>query len=342
MPEQPHDYAVVVGLNDYPRFGSSGRSLEGAVEDAKRFAGWLEDSATGGGLPKENCKLVTSTPEPLSPTQSGIDEAIELVWGTAEKNGGARRLYFYFSGHGQAKKSQDVALCLCHWSTRYRHAALSSQYYLDMLLSCTPFEEVIVLLDCCRVRAVDATGAASQLGCAVPLATAGSKGHLVAYGTEFQNPAFEAEAEVTEGSGPIVRGHFTEALLAGLRGGAAQPGGGVTATGLQGYLEIEVPRIANEHQHTQQARVTSDFKQATEPVFGTALPVANFTVEFGPARKGTIVLEGPDLAVIKEADAATGPWNVKLEKGLHRLLEKDTGETRDIRFEPGKETGVVF
>ena len=63
--EQPLDFAVVVGLDDYPNFGSQGRPLKGAIADATRFAKWLKDTNTGGGLPERNCKEVLSTANPL-------------------------------------------------------------------------------------------------------------------------------------------------------------------------------------------------------------------------------------------------------------------------------------
>ena len=104
MPEQPDDYAIVIGLNDYPQFGSQGRPLAGAIEDAERFATWLKDTKTGGGLPQDNCKEILSTPDPLAPNKLGIDLALGSLITQAKVAGGGRRLYFYFSGHGQAEE----------------------------------------------------------------------------------------------------------------------------------------------------------------------------------------------------------------------------------------------
>lgn len=342
MPEQPIDYAVVVGLNDYPRFGSQGRPLQGAIEDAERFASWLKDKDTGGGLPDDNCKLVLSSPDPLEPKSKWpIDQAFGEVIDAATAAGGGRRLYFYFSGHGQARSVHDVALCLCHWSAQFRSAALSAELYKNMLLRCSPFGELVVLLDCCRIRSIDATGHDSDIGCAVPRDDAGSKRFMIAFATEFQNAAMEAEVAGAGEEGPVVRGHFTEALLAGLNGGAARPGGGVSSGALKRYLELTVPRIAKDHEHTQNAQVIVDFPEEAQPIFGSALPQANFRIEFSPGRQGEMLLEGPSLEAVKRGDATTGPWSLTLERGRYLLRDLARGEDRNIPFRPAEEVTVV-
>ena len=342
MPEQPRDYAVVIGLNHYPKFGAAGRPLQGAIEDAERFSAWLRDTDTGGGLPAANCKTVLSVADPLGPSKLAIDEALAWVITDARAAGGGRRLYFYFSGHGQAKSAHDVALCLCHWSPLFRYAALSSALYKDMFLKCSPFNEVVILLDCCRIRSIDATGGDSDIGCAVPVEDAGAKRFMMGFATEFQSAAMEAEvSEAGDRDGPLVRGHFTEALLAGLRGGAALPSGGVTSRELKRYLELNVPRIANDHQHAQTAQVIDDFPEDAPPVFGAALPEANFCIEFSPQRQGEIVLEGPDLEVVQRGDASTGPWRLTLAKGRYLLRDVAGADQRDIRFQPSEEVTVV-
>jgi hypothetical protein len=342
MPEQANDYAVVIGLNDYPQFGSQGRPLAGAIADAERFTDWLCDTDTGGGLPAANCKKILSVPEPLGPNKLVIDLALGSVITDARAAGGGRRLYFYFSGHGQARSAHDVALCLCHWSPLFRYAALSSAQYKDMFLKCSPFKEVVILLDCCRIRSIDATGGESEIGCAIPVDDSGSKRFMLGFATEFQNAAMEAEVDDAVGEeGPVVRGHFTEALVAGLRGGAAQPGGGVRSGELKRYLELNVPRIAKDHEHVQNAQVIADFPVDDQPVFGSALPEANFSIEFSPQRQGEMVLEGPDLEEIRREDASTGPWRLTLSKGRYLLRDVARGEQLDIPFRPGAEVTVV-
>src|SRR4051812_11535992 len=114
MIQQAKHYALVVGINDYPNYGSLGRPLKGAVADAQRFAKWLCDTNEGGGLPDENCKVVVSSSAPLGPVQNEIDAELEEIWKQARQSGG-ERFYFYFSGHGQSAQADNVALCLANW-----------------------------------------------------------------------------------------------------------------------------------------------------------------------------------------------------------------------------------
>jgi hypothetical protein len=316
MTTQVQDYALVIGLNDYPRFGTRGRSLEGAIQDAQSFRDWLVDDKTGGGVPEENCKLILSTPEPLLPTQLEIDQKL-LEIKTSSNQTGARRLYFYFSGHGQAGSSQDIALCLTWWSQDFRHAALAWPGYEKYLLDCTTFTEIVVFLDCCRTRTIDASALRPQVGCALPVDNAGRKRKLIAYAAEFQNAAYEGQAAARgdiDDDGPLVRGHFTTALLNGLGGGAARPEGGVTANALKAYLEQHVPRIAKDNQHEQTAVVDLNFPQAEQPIFGSAVPMANACISFSAERNGRARLDGP-MSASDHTSPELFPFTVRVRPG---------------------------
>jgi hypothetical protein len=337
MPAQPRHYALVVGINDYPNYGSQGRPLKGAVADARRFENWLRDKDEGGGLSEENCKVIVSSKTPVAPLQDQIDAALEQIWVSARRSGGDR-LYFYFSGHGQSAEADNIALCLANWSSARRHAALSSRHYLQFIKECTPFREVVVLLDCCRVRQIGVVGRNSELGCPVATEGAGRTRTFIGYATEFQQLAFEAAGTSSEAehAGPVeeIRGHFTEALISALRGGAARPEGGVTASALKAHLELEVPRLAQAKQQKQFSQVVSDMPSTDEPVFGAAKPLANCEIRFSPGRAGQIRLEGPDLHVIQEADAATAPWRLTLRPGRYCLIEIATGQELIFPFRP--------
>ncbi|UVC19339.1 caspase family protein [Mesorhizobium onobrychidis] len=328
MPKRPTHYALVIGINDYPGYGSR-RTLQGAVRDATRFKDWLCDTTIGGGLDPANCELIVSSDNPVRPIHEEIDNALErIVTAAAAAGGPAERLYFYFSGHGLSMDTHNVALCLANWSGMRRHAALSSHQYLEYLKQCSPFREVIVFLDCCRIRQGGVIGRASELGCAVPVDGAGAKRHLIGYATEFGDTAFEAP-DTTDDE---VRGHFTEVLLAALSGAAARPAGGVTAAALQEYLEKNVQLVAKASNHKQIAQVPSDLPGHT--LFGSAKPIANCTIRFSAARQGQILLEDPDLTPVHQADVTTAPWTLGLRPGLYCLTEIGTGTQYNFRFQP--------
>lgn len=343
MPLQKQDYALVIGIDDYPNYN---RPLKGAIQDAEDFWGWLVDRKTGGGLYKKNCKTLFSSPRPLKPVQDDIDTALDEIRTQARKTG-ARRFYFYFSGHGQTPTADDVNLCLAKWSEhRFSRTALSSRECWNFVAQCIGFKEIVVLLDCCRVRVVGAAGLPPGVSCVKPVEAAGQTRVFKAYGSEFLNPAYEAEVAATHGdqaAGSIVRGHFTKALLDALKGGAASEGGGVKASTLKKYLEIEVKRIAKKHNHRQKAHVVNGFPSIKEPVFGSAMPEANVKIQFLASRRGEIVLEGPGLEIIKQADASTGPWELTLSKNHYFLRELETGKEMHFRFQPQEEvTHVEF
>src|SRR3954464_3118 len=135
------DLAVVIGIEDYPRF----RSLRGATEDAQKFHRWLCD-ADGGGIASENALLILSDPVALTPGQDQIDEALCTLLNKAHAFGGARRLYFYFNGHGatNAGEPDDVALLLTRWSSSLARMALSTERYSGVLCRMGLFEDDVV------------------------------------------------------------------------------------------------------------------------------------------------------------------------------------------------------
>jgi hypothetical protein len=336
MPLHPNHYALVVGIDHYPKF----RSLKGARDDADRFAQWLRNEAAGGGLAAENVKVVLSEEDPARPIQDNIDEALEeILERTGSDKGG--RLYIYFSGHGLAYRNVGADLCLAKWSMKRRNLALDSLDYLNLVAGSGNFREIAFFMDCCRVRIPNARGMPTTLGFARPEAEAAESRTFVAYATLFLNAAFEAAT--APGSGhddgiPGYHGHFTRALMAGLSGGAARPAGGVPASALKQYLEAETPRIAAEYGHNQTPEVINGFPSESEPIFGSALPRVNLEIRFRENRTGMMVLEGPNTRVVRQGDAATGPWRLNLGGGLHVLRDAGSGEEKVIRFRP--EEGV--
>jgi hypothetical protein len=121
----------------------------------------------------------------------------------------------------------------------------------------------------------------------------------------------------------------------GLRGGAAVPAGGVPAERLKAYLELHTPRIAAEHNQTQHPEVINGLSTESRPDFGSFKPFekVNIKIRFKEGRTSKVVLEGPDLNEIGQADASTTPWSLRLERGWHALRDLNTGEQKQIRVE---------
>jgi hypothetical protein len=268
------------------------------------------------------------------PQYDRIDNALNAIIDRANERGGARRLYFYFSGHGLAMTDDalSVALCLCDYSRKNRNSALNSGTYLSYLIRCTPFAEIVVLLDCCRTRSVEVPGLPPRRHpCAAPHESAGSTQTFVAFASDVEQAALEAETPESDDDGaPIVHGYFTRVLLSALRGNAASANGGVPARKLEDHLLAEVPRIAGQKQRAKVSNLLSG------AVFGSAVPTnTNLQITFAARRGGEIELLGRGLELIGVHNVASGPLDVSLEKGLYALRERRTAEEMSFTFRPG-------
>ncbi|WP_149243061.1 caspase family protein [Dyadobacter sp. 32] len=254
-----NNYAFIVGIDDYPGFSN----LKGARKDAEAFWGWI---TTVGEVEENNCvKLLSSIdPAPPRPTQYDIDHKLNDLMDTAraaqEMGNAPNRLYFYFSGHGLGLDTTDVGLCLPYWSRALKGDNLSTNSYLETLKKSGLFKEIIVFLDCCRVRDTNVIGRPPFLTVLAPAQNAPKVKSMVFYAAEYLSPSFEAKSN----NGDQVRGFFTTALLDGLSGGAAVANGQVTYKSLLNYLAREVPRRSKQRQKPRCLNefLPADFDQA--------------------------------------------------------------------------------
>lgn len=318
MAREPHDYALVIGIQHYPDY----RPLQGSVGDARRFAAWLRHPK-GGGLSRANCELIVSGPQqPPVPVKTQIDDAVGRIKRASAE--GARRIYFYFSGHGMQNDDLELALCVATWSRERAFAALSYDKYFKFFVKLGSFDEVVVFLDCCRVREIAVGGYGPEFSVIRPSSKAVSS--FAAFASESGNPAYEAKMAEEEAAGEpaVVRGHFTEALLEGLCGGAAAPPCGVPAERLENYLKIRTSEIAGDHGHEQVARVSPDLRPGTNLVFGCCPLVAELEIAFVPPRPDTVTLFGPQAEKIRAGAADGGPWRLQLAPGKYLLKDSAT------------------
>ena len=324
----PGHYALVVGIDHYPRF----RSLKGARKDAEEFHAWLVDSG-GGGVPQDNAALVLSEESPSRPIHEDIDDALEDLMDKARASAGpgARRFYLYFSGHGLGRSNLGVDLCLARWSKSRRTMALDSQGYLRLAMGCGLFTEVVFLMDCCRVREIRAGALPPTIEPPAPGDGAPVSRSFVAYATEFMNAAYEARTG-TGSDGEDVRGHFTRALMAALMGAAAEPEGGVRASRLKQYIEVNTPLIARAANHLQRPEVVNGLDAENDPLFGSAKPsrrTVTVVIAFAPGTVGDVVVEDGQLRELRRGDAVSGPWRIVLDEPT-RLGVRSLGDGREI------------
>ncbi len=322
MPIEPRDYALVIGIDHY--LSGDLAPLSSAVRDADEIEKWLLDPNDGGGLLPQNCPKILSQANSGAPVNAEIDDAFEGILDQAKQQAPARRFYFYFSGHGMAASLLQAYLCLPKWSNQRRRMALDSEDYWLMLAETGHFQEIVCLFDCCRTYKPNVGGVPSTLGMARPDKNAAQTRLFIGFAAEYLQSAFED---------PTIDGHsfFTRALLSGLRGGACQPNGGAPAQRLKGFLESETTRLAQLAGKRQTPTVFNGFPVASEPVFGSALPLEAgggklvYRVDVANGANRAIVLVHPD-AVETPWDGSK-PWRIAVGAGLHILEDKTTGKT---------------
>lgn len=332
MPVQPNDYALVVGVDHY-KSKNELLPLSSAVSDAVEMRKWLRDEDTGGGVPDDNCKEILSDPSFGKPTHELVDEKFGEIFALVDdRQTRARRLYFYFSGHGLAANEQQAFLVMPKWESKRRHLALDAFAFQIMLANSGRFEEIICLFDCCRSYKPNVRGLPSTWELALPHNQAGSTGWFTGFAAEFQKQAFEMQ------SGTVSHGFFTRALLSGLRGGACAMPGGATAQRLKEYLKSETTRLAELAGRKQNPRITCDFSGTAEPVFGSAPPLAVAATSpavhvtgklvylvkvTGPANRQVVLVHPNDAEIAWDGSQ---PWRVEVGIGRHCLEDKSTGQ----------------
>ncbi|HEY0985824.1 MAG TPA: caspase family protein [Kofleriaceae bacterium] len=304
-------------MDHYPRF----HSLRGAVEDAKRFHAWLSDDH-GGGVRPDRARLVVSTETPVAPLQDQVDDAIVELLTAADRLGGGRRLYFYFSGHGATSpyvSGDDVALLLAKWSRNLARLALSVDQYRGGLTRVGLFHELAIFLDCCR----SSTSGAVGLPPTITFDRAGERFPtrcFVAFATEDGRSAFE-HAENGQWYGV-----FTRCLLSILQRSPE----GLDADALKDALEREVQQIS----HTQRAHVVNGLSPGT--TFGNlrrTLP----QVRVCHRGKQVKLFDGRGI-LIAEQGASSDVWELALSPGLYKLQD-DAG--RSVLIDHDKEVTSV-
>jgi len=351
MPLQPDHYALVIGIDDYP--SGDLRSLEHAKHDAEAFRNWLIDPGTGGGVPEQNCKLILSRGELLLPNFDEIDDRLlEIMELAKQSQANARRLYFYFSGHGMAASKFQTFLCLPRWSNLRRNAALDSQAFSSYLVDSGLFRAIVFLFDCCRSYKPSVAGHITSLGDARANPAANQSRLFVAFAASHLDQAFE-ESEVDG------HGFFTRALLSGLKGGACQDGGGAPAHKLKAFIESETRNLAEAAGKIQNAEVFYGFPAKPEPVFRAALPLgqklegnaplpaANVTASLAysisvsfPSEHQIVLIDPGGLEMPWDQSR---PWRVRVGQGLHLIENKTTGQVRRLpRDVPEGEINVQF
>lgn len=200
--------ALVVGIDDYPD-----HPLTGCVNDAIAIATVLERSGSG----EPNFSVRTLTSQDLEITSLVLNEAVESLF-----SGDAETALLYFAGHGILNRETNTGHIVTQdgrkggWGMSLTDIlALANKAY-PKIKSC-----VIILDSCFSGYAGEVAGLANQevslIGNGVTILTASHREGIAAEG--------------------IKHGLFTEIILDGLRGSAADILGNITPAALYSLVD---------------------------------------------------------------------------------------------------------
>jgi len=229
-----NDHAIVVGIGKYPLL----TDLDGPENDARDFEQWLLDPR-GGNVPQANVHVVLSTfpPPPAAapykarPQVSEIIDLFDDLYAAGDAAGAVGdRLYLYLAGHGFAKDIDSAALLMANaakGAVAGRH--LPGRPYANYFREAAFFRDVVLFMDCCRESYVVTSMAGVPYD---PRVTANPGRRFFGFATKWSHAAREIQTQ-----NGVVRGVFTLALLAGLRGGAsADANGQIKGSDLESYV----------------------------------------------------------------------------------------------------------
>jgi hypothetical protein len=320
-PAGPDDRAIVIGIGRYPRFGPDGASpndLLGPVADAREMADWLVNVA------RARVTLITSdgdgsqnwTSEDLRPTESDVSATFDpFLLAAGERV--ANRLYVYTAGHGFAPDPRSRSLILANALGTAKVPNFHAPAWIDWFAAQYHFDELVLWMDCCATQTFDyAAGVPPMPRTAARSGTPAKV--FMAFGSGIGRSAFE---------GPIgpdneVRGLFTDRLLRGLRGAAANENGEVRSASLKKYLYNG--RDAAGDEPVERPVVEPIIPQDDDMLFARAqVPVYSIAAR---ASDGSALAEGArvdllngSLEKIRDSEVVGGRVEFRLIPGIYKL-----------------------
>lgn len=281
----PGKFAVVVGVDDYLQ--DEILDLRFCESDARAFS----DTLT------RYCGYPTSNVFTLLGEDATFEEVFKIIRSFSDE-----RLYrdvdtvvFYFSGHGVARDGKNY---LVPWDGSATPDLIASrnlpmEWLTEQLQNCM-FERQVLFIDACRNRLTDQEKGSDSLGLAAQhLVDENARGMKILYGTEFGNVSWEDP--------DLGHGLFTMALLAGLRGGAADDEGRIRVSDIEEFVlaymadysrrnpsRVQLPQLDGAGSSSilfavvspeGQELVAKPILESREEIIAGNLEIANFTVQ---------------------------------------------------------------
>lgn len=343
------DWAIIIGISRYPGF----HDLAGPENDARSIYEWVT-AESGGDVPADHVRMVVSSQYPREssalaahPNMADAIAPFERLNDVADENNRqgrsfrvGRRLYLYMSGHGFAPSLEENALLLANATRQRAGYHVPGVSWARWLLDAGYFDELLLFMDCSRdsLPQVPATP--------LPFVRQSyeanrSPAFMFAFAARWGDTARE---RLVDG---IAHGVFTKALLAGLKGAAADSGGRITSKSLEAYLRHYTKTFLSE-----QDRQNPDIAKEPE-IHGSSDFVL---LELGPGRVPRLPVSlriSPNLLgkridilssrleSIASIPSATSPEvTLQLSPGLYLVRVGGEGEERHQVFEVSGAGGV--
>ncbi len=235
-------WAVVVGINDYPRT----RRLKWAVNDAKAFYRHLIDVIQ---IPDENVTLLLDQDAGLSRLRSTLGTHLKKMAGKQDM------VIIYFAGHGATEK--DVLSPDGDGLEKYilpydvdpedLYASALPMREISHIFYRIQSQRIIFIADACYSgasggRTISLTGIRANISDAFLDRITAGKGTVIITASGANEVSAEDEK--------LQHGVFTFYLLEGLRGAAdADKDGLITVDEIYQYVSVQVPRATGQEQH---------------------------------------------------------------------------------------------
>jgi hypothetical protein len=334
-------FAVCVGIDRYPGFPR--RDLGSARGDAEAFRDWLLAEG-GGGLPPDNMRLVTASPEETWPPGDARPQQREINKALNEFNNRLRahlrerpedwprtRLYIYGAGHGIGPPDGECAVLMADAEIEMLGNNIELSEYREWYRRSGLFHEVVIFADCCREIGIGTPLANrppfSERQDHVPPQTVGFTGYATGLGgVAFEpiDPWQPADAADRDRA----RGYFTRVLLDGLRGGTlGQRTGSISSTALAEYVQSEVEKLTRDVAPFPQE---AEFRTPSQPIVFSVAPSEptrrRVTIRFPAGFTGTVGIEPDPTAQPSSWSASDGPWEIAVPDGLYWVKPVGRGD----------------
>lgn len=321
-------HAIVIGLNDYPVSGLA--SLKGPVNDAEDFYAWLCDPK-GGNLAEKNIHRILSTDfiaetdeevsrETVQPVPNQIEALFEPFVTKGLQGPCGERLYIFVAGHGFGDPGDMGSTALYAANARKTfpwHVAITD--YVDWLRRHAVFDEIVLIMDCCRTVNSHHTIREPQYPTSKGRTAADQVRYFSAFAVGRGRVARERRFEDGRDSGI-----FTRAVLNALR--TARPRRGkITGQMLKDQIHNSIDKFAGEAQIEPPEIRLDSYRDIDFLRRRTAESVPVHVVLEAYSGEEILVLFDGSFKEIKREKAVSETMTLDLEPGLYKIAVKDTG-----------------